>query len=101
MWRIITSGDDWLARAANYLVRLGDAVSQLANVIIGGTNPNESISGRAWRLRTRKGWKQARAVIDFIFSPFEKNHCHMSYVADLHRARKLIAESAARGFDIL
>lgn len=100
MWRVTGGDSDWFFGFGAYLLRVGDALSQLGNVIIGGKNPNESISGRAWRLRSRTGWGIARKAIDLLFF-FDKNHCHMSYVADLQRARILIAESAARRFDIL
>ena len=74
----------------HYLIRVGDAFSQLVNTVILNGEPNESISGRCWRLRHKPVWKQARIVIDFIFSPFEKDHCQASYLADFDRAAELV-----------
>ncbi len=76
----------------HYLLRIGDATSQWINVaILLGPNPNESISGRAYRLRRQVVWKQARVCIDILFLPFEKNHCKASYDADLKRAAIMLA----------
>lgn len=75
-----------------YLIRLGDATSQWVNVVfLLSQNPNESVSGRAYRMRRRSGWKQARYLIDIIFLPFEKDHCKASYDADLKRAAIMLA----------
>lgn len=75
------------------LVKIGDALSQLANVMllprVHETTANESISGRAHRM----GWKRTEKVIDLIMSPFERNHCRLSYEADLKRARQLLEGS--------
>ena len=76
----------------NYLIRLGDATSQWVNVVfLFSENPNESISGRSWRLRHKsKAWGIARKAIDFLLSPFEKHHCELSYYADVRRAKSLL-----------
>jgi len=88
-------------RFFNYLVRVGDAVSQLLNVtILIGKNPNESISGRSWRLRTKPGWKQLRIAIDWMFSWWASDHCRGAYYADLTRARMLLAEADVKRFDM-
>jgi len=82
------SSGAWLI--LDYLIRVGDAVSQLMNVtFLLGTNANESISGRSWRLRDRMGWSQARFVIDLLFCPFQKYHCQTAHENDLARAKKL------------
>ena len=74
-----------------YFIRIGDALSQLANVIIFfGDNPNESVSGRAYRLNDKFFWKQLQYIIDFIFSIYQEDHCFSAYNADLARALKLI-----------
>lgn len=73
-----------------YFVRVGDATSQLLNVtLLLGTNANESISGRSWRLRHRIGWSQARFAIDLLFCPVQKYHCQTAHENDLARAKKL------------
>lgn len=67
----------------NYLIRAGDALSQLANVVLlNGDANEESISGRSHR----EGWKLAELVINWLFSPLEKDHCRLAYLADLERA---------------
>ena len=44
----------------DYLIRVGDAVSQLLNVVfLFSQNPNESISGRCYRMRHKKQWQIA------------------------------------------
>ena len=78
----------------NYFIRVGDALSQVVNVVIlFGTNANESVSGRAWRLhKTSKVWNVAKICIDWIASPLEVDHCEASYKADVSRAAKLLRE---------
>jgi hypothetical protein len=79
------------------LLKIGDALSQLANVALlprhGDTTANESISGRAYR----QGWKKAERFIDWLFSPFEKDHCRLSHEAEVRRARKLLGIGDAGG----
>jgi len=81
-------------RLFNYLIHVGDATSQWVNVVfLMSKNPNESISGRAWRLRNEsKAWSTARKVIDFL-AFWEVNHCYLSYHADVRRAKELLAVS--------
>jgi hypothetical protein len=57
-----------------YLIRVGSAASQLANVIFLGGHPNESVSGRSYRC----GWRIERAI-DLVFG---RGHCKASYVQD-------------------
>lgn len=78
------------------LLKIGDALSQLVNVMLlpnhRHTTPNESISGRAHRC----GWKRTERVIDWLFSPWEKNHCKASYEADIQRALDLVYQAQSR-----
>jgi len=76
----------------NYLSRVGDAISQLLNVLIlFGNNANESISGRSHRLKSRfRSWAWLNAFIDFIFG---RDHCELAYLNDINRAKKTISES--------
>jgi hypothetical protein len=67
-----------------YFIKIGDATSQLANVILLNGHPNESLSGRAWR--TRSIWYK---VIDLILW-FDKDHCQMAYLNDTLYAKELI-----------
>lgn len=88
-------------RVFSYLVRTGDALSQLANVVLFfGANPNESISGRCWRLSHQKGWRQFGIAIDWIFSWWHPNHCQQAYHGDLRRARALIRENELKRYDM-
>lgn len=66
------------------LIRFGDALSQLMNVILLNGHPNESLSGRAWR--TQSKW---RHVIDAILW-FDKDHCKTAYFNDLKYAKTLL-----------
>lgn len=70
-------------------LKVGDALSQLFNVLlfpnINDTNANESISGRCYRCK----WKLMK-IIDLIASPFERNHCELSYLKDYERAEALL-----------
>lgn len=69
----------------HYLVRVGDAISQLLNTVFLNGDPNESISGRAYR----QGWR-IRVIIDAIFWPFETEHCKNAFDNDLRKARELV-----------
>lgn len=78
------------------LVKIGDALSQLLNVAFlpahHDTNPNESISGRAHRC----GWRRTERLIDWLFSPFEREHCRRAYLNDVERARVLVREHESK-----
>jgi hypothetical protein len=86
---------NWLVAAWYYLVRIGDALSQLVNVVIFlGKNPNESVSGRAYRERMAEShaygfWWYLHLIINCLFW-WEDNHCRSAYNADVVRARELI-----------
>lgn len=68
------------------LIRIGDALSQLLNVILLDGHPNESLSGRAWRTQSR--WHK---VIDAVLW-FDPEHCRTAYINDLHYAYDLIKQ---------
>lgn len=68
----------------NYLVRIGDGLSQVVNVLILNGHPNESMSGRAWR--TNSAWYK---VIDMMLW-FDKDHCRSAYLNDIAYARRLL-----------
>lgn len=82
-----------LNAALKLIIRTGDALSQFTNALLLAGDPNESISGRAYRC----GWRRTEAVIDWLFSPFQSNHCLKAYTNDVERARRLVAEHEARG----
>jgi hypothetical protein len=72
------------------LIKIGDAISQLLNVSLlpnhENTTANESISGRSYRC----GWKKTQKTIDFLFSPFEREHCKKAHESDIQRAIDLL-----------
>ena len=77
----------------DYVYRVGDATSQLANVtLLFGQNPNESISSRSYRLRSNPVWNAARICIDLLFWLIEKEHCKSAYLRDLKRASEMIVQ---------
>jgi hypothetical protein len=67
------------------LIRIGDALSQLCNVVFLNGHPNESMSGRAWR--TKSKWHK---VIDTLLW-FDKDHCRTAFLNDVKYAADLIA----------
>lgn len=75
------------------LIKIGDALSQLANVALLDGDANESVSGRSHRC----GWRRAEAIIDAIFAPIQSRHCERAYLNDVNRARIVVAEHEARG----
>jgi hypothetical protein len=73
-----------------------DALSQLVNCLIfpnaEGTNANESISGRSYRLGVlegHSGWGRLKRLIDALF---RGPHCKDSYQSDVSRAAKLLSD---------
>lgn len=73
----------------NRLIHIGDWLSAGLNAIfLGGCN-QESTSGRSYREVVFEGnskWRTSLKVIDWFFSPFEKDHCKNAYYKDLARA---------------
>lgn len=67
-----------------YLIKVGDALSQLANVVLLNGHPNESLSGRAYRT----GSKWQKVIDDVLF--FDKEHCKKSHENDIAYAKDLI-----------
>lgn len=74
------------------IIRALDALSQLGNVVIYGGDSNYSISGEAYR----NGRHKTRRFIDWLFSPFERDHCRLAYLNDVQKARALIVDNAFR-----
>ena len=80
----------------DYFIRIGSAASQLVNVVIlFGDNPNESISGRSYRMARlgKRRWLRTESMLDLFFSIFgQKDHCYKAYFTDVTEARLLVAE---------
>ncbi len=78
------------------LYKIGDALSQLCNVAFlpehESTTANESISGRVHRC----GWRHTESLINLLFSPWKREHCRLSYEADVARARALLEFESMR-----
>lgn len=66
-----------------YVFNLLIAIDQLGNTLIGGY-PDETISSRAGKgaLRGSVFWTCVAAMIDFLFLPFERDHCRKSIEHD-------------------
>jgi hypothetical protein len=60
-----------------YLGRTWSALSQLANTVLLGGDPNESISGRCYR----QSWLPAMRAINALFF-WQSNHCRGAYSND-------------------
>lgn len=71
------------------LTRSFDATSQWLNTVLLNGNPNESISGRAYR----EGWKKTEWVINTLLF-WDINHCYWAYINDIARAELMIKEHA-------
>jgi hypothetical protein len=72
----------------NWLIKLGDAFSQFLNVLIFNGDPYHSVSGDAWRFKRER----MRKVLDFLFWPFEKDHCYKAHLHDVQKATRLAEE---------
>ena len=66
----------------DYLGRIWSAVSQLLNVILLNGDPNESISGRAYR----EQWPAERGINALFF--WQSRHCRSAYNTDRQWAIK-------------
>ena len=69
-----------------YILRVLIAGDILVNVIVGG-KLHETLSASAW-LGEQQGKILPcffRPVIDFLFYPFEKNHCSQAYHSEVNR----------------
>lgn len=71
-------------RILNVLIALDQFLFCLAT--LGRSSPDETLSAAAWR------WEQAGKLrgrilcplIDALFLPFERDHCQMAYLSELH-----------------
>lgn len=70
------------------LIRLGDALSQFFNVLIFNGDPNHSVSGDAYRY----GRYRLQAAIDWLFLPFEEDHCMKAFENDVSKAARLLRD---------
>jgi hypothetical protein len=91
-WMSRDKFDEALEETLEYVIRVGDATSQLINVaVLFGDNANESVSGRSHRLKDKsKAWAWLGASINFVF---DDDHCERAYNNDVTRAAKTLNES--------
>jgi hypothetical protein len=91
-WMSQSKVDEVLDGTLSYVIRIGDATSQLVNVaVFFGDNANESVSGRSHRLKNKhRAWAWLNTSIDYVF---DDNHCERAYNNDVARAAKTLSES--------
>lgn len=60
-------------------------IDQTANAICFGA-PDETLSSRCYR-HSGKYWyaRVLKEVLDFVFSPFGRDHCYQSYLSEIQR----------------
>ena len=71
-----------------YLLNILIAFDQLVNTLVGGY-PDETLSASAY-IGERQGKflpRIMRPVIDFVFLPFERDHCRKAALAEKNRAQ--------------
>lgn len=79
-----------------YLAKLGDALSQLGNALLGGA-PDESLSGRSYRIAVLADddgpifWELVGFIAEWIFFWQDGNHCQLAFWEDIYRARSRAA----------
>lgn len=80
---------------SNYILRVLIALDQLVNTLIGG-DPDETLSSAAYRSeKNGHFWGRVwRPTVDFLFSPFQKDHCFNAYLAEKYGA------ASFKGFDV-
>ena len=59
-------------------------------ITLGHAAPDETISAAMWRMEKEGKWqgKTFRPVIDFLFRPIEKDHCQLSYIAEMNGSQR-------------
>ncbi len=82
--------DRWDSRP--YAQRVGDALSQFVNVVLADGMPDESLSGRAFRMTRfttspKLRWRVVPFVAEVLFYPVDKGeHCEAAFWQDIDRA---------------
>jgi len=59
------------------------AIDQLANAVFNGS-PDETISARCWRLRTKPHWNALRIIVDTLFF-WATDHCYNAWLSEMTR----------------
>jgi hypothetical protein len=69
-----------------YIKRTIIAIDQLINVVLCNGEPDETMSSNSYRMSVRGGrWGFMCKVIDAIASPWEKDHCRLSFESERDR----------------
>ena len=66
-----------------YIYNMLIGIDQFANVVLGGA-PDQTISSRCWAHRDHWAGRYAVALIDWLFSWHEQEHCKSSYDSGDH-----------------
>lgn len=74
---------DFQRRVLNFLISLDQFVWSI--VTLGNAAPDETISAGAWRMEQEGKWqgKYSRAIIDWLFTYIQKDHCRKAYEAEV------------------
>lgn len=69
-----------------YVLHVLIALDQLANALLGGA-ADETLSARAYRTEQQGKvlGRVFRPVIDWLFIPFERDHCRKAYLAEFQK----------------
>lgn len=68
----------------SWIQRFVIAIDQLFNVILCNGSPDETISAQAylWHMDGIRSWPMR--FIDFIFLPFEDDHCYKAVLSEIN-----------------
>lgn len=84
---------------ANRLLNLAVALDQFLFCVLtlGNSFPDETASAAAYRLEKLGRWQGRffRPFIDFLFLPFERDHCRKAYDSEV---RRMQLPNVYRGF---
>lgn len=74
-----------------YFARLGDSLSQMANVLLANGAPDESMSGRSYRSvilsdSPKLRWRIVRRAANLLFF-WQEDHCQLAFWEDVYRSR--------------
>lgn len=74
-----------MRRLLNVLIAFDQLLWTL--LTLGHGSPDETISAAAWRMewQGKPAGMVLRPVIDFLFRPFERDHCRKAYNAEFRR----------------
>lgn len=69
----------------HWIHQVAIAIDQVANALVGGW-ADETLSSAAYRMHMKgRPWGFMRHVIDFLFYPFQKDHCRKAHDHELMR----------------